>query len=72
MVSSSGYVISVESIAYVGDDINDLEVVKQVGFGCSVRNGVKAVTDATDYVPATSERDSAIREIIGLLSERWV
>lgn len=64
------YGIPMENIVYVGDDINDLEAVRQVGFGCAVRNGIKAVTDAADYVTAASGGEGAIREIVDLLSGR--
>ena len=57
------YGISLSEIAYVGDDINDAEVIKAVGFGCSVSNGVESVKECADYVSETKGGDGAIREI---------
>lgn len=59
--------IALENVAYVGDDINDLDVVKAVGFGCSVANGRKEVKDAADYVTKTSGGQGAVREVAELI-----
>lgn len=67
---SAEYGISLKNIAYVGDDINDLEAIRQVGFGCAVKNGVKEVTDAADYVTMAAGGEGAIREIADLLAGR--
>lgn len=64
------YMISMQNVAYVGDDINDLEVVKKVGFGCSVANGVNEVKDAAKYVTNSSGGHGAIREVSDLLLNR--
>ena len=59
--------IPLGNVAYVGDDVNDLAVVKAVGFGCSVQNGVEAVKSAAKYVSRARGGDGAVREIIDLL-----
>ncbi|MCM1174212.1 MAG: HAD-IIIA family hydrolase [Blautia sp.] len=61
------YHISLQNVAYVGDDINDLNVIKAVGFGCSVPNGMEEVKDAAIYVTKKSGGQGAIREIVELI-----
>ncbi len=64
------YNINLQNVAYVGDDINDLEVVEAVGFGCSVANGVPAVKKAAKYVAAKSGGQGAVREVIDIIWRR--
>lgn len=67
------YGVSLEQVAYVGDDINDLEVVQNVGFGCSVPNGVDVVKNAAKYVSCRTGGHGAVREIIDMiLTEKYV
>lgn len=61
--------IDMENVAYVGDDINDLEVVKAVGFGCSVVNGIRAVKEAASYVTIRAGGEGAVREAIDIILE---
>lgn len=64
------YGIDMENVAYIGDDINDLEVIKTVGFGCSVANGITAVKKAAKYVTVKEGGYGAVREVIDLILER--
>lgn len=59
--------IELENVAYVGDDINDLEVIKEVGFGCSVLNGIPEVKKAAVYVAQKPGGQGAVREIIDVI-----
>ena len=61
------YSINYENIAYVGDDINDLEVIKNVGFGCSVDNAMECIKRISDYVTKSKGGEGAIREITELI-----
>lgn len=61
------YNISLQNVAYVGDDINDLAVIKAVGFGCSVPNGVQLVKEAAMYVTNKAGGQGAVREIINII-----
>ena len=58
------YNTELKNVAYVGDDINDLEVIKAVGFGCSVANGIREVREAAIYVSLKAGGQGAVREII--------
>lgn len=64
--------IDMENVAYVGDDVNDLEVIKAVGFGCSVVNGIRAVKEAAKYVTIRAGGEGAVREVIDLILEDGV
>lgn len=61
------YGFSMQNIAYLGDDINDLDVIKAVGFGCSVQNGVYEVKKAAMYITQKAGGSGAIREVADLL-----
>ncbi len=61
------YGVALKNVAYVGDDINDLKVIKAVGFGCSVANGMPEVKTAAKYVAKTSGGSGAVREIIDFI-----
>ena len=61
------YNITPENVAYIGDDINDLEVIKAVGFGCSVPTAVQKVKDSAVYVTKRRGGNGAVREVIDLI-----
>jgi N-acylneuraminate cytidylyltransferase len=61
------YNIKLGEIAYIGDDINDLEVLKVVGFSCSVKNGMKYIKDIVDYVTILNGGSGAVREVIDII-----
>ena len=64
------YNIDMQNVAYIGDDINDLEVIRAVGFGCSVANGVKAVKEAARYVTVKLGGQGAVREVVDFILGR--
>lgn len=62
------YGIDLQNVAYVGDDINDLDVIKAVGYGCSVSNGVESVKEAAKYVTDKAGGHGAVREVIDMIT----
>ncbi len=56
-------------IAFVGDDINDLEVMNAVGLPIAVANAQPCVKDVACYVTSKSGGQGAVREAINLLLE---
>lgn len=58
------YGCTLANVAYVGDDINDTEALKAVGFGCSVADGQKEAKEAACYVTEKKGGEGAIREIV--------
>ena len=61
------YNISLKQIAYIGDDINDLEAVKIVGFGCSVCDGIEEMKSAAKYITKARGGQGALREVAELI-----
>lgn len=61
-------------IAYVGDDIIDLPVLRQVGFSVAVADAVREVKERVDYVTAAFGGKGAVREVVELILKtqgRW-
>lgn len=58
------YNCTLENVAYVGDDINDVEVLKAVGMGFSIADAIDAAKEAACYVTKRKGGDGALREII--------
>ncbi len=55
--------ISIEKMAYAGDDLIDLPVMKRVGVSISVANACKEVKDRSDWVTGCCGGHGAVREI---------
>jgi len=63
-----------EKVAYVGDDLTDLPVIRYVGFGVAVANAVAEVKRYADYVTTRPGGRGAVREVIEHIlknSGRW-
>src|SRR5574341_470100 len=54
-------------VAYVGDDIPDLPVMRRVGFAVAVRNGHDAVKRSAHYTTTRQGGDGSGREVSDLL-----
>lgn len=61
------YHISPEQVAYVGDDVNDLEAIQYVGYGCCVKDADVEVKNCADYVSTLAGGQGAVREIIDVI-----
>jgi len=61
------YFLKNEQIAYVGDDLNDLELLKEVGVSFSVNNCSSGLIELVDYVSSFNGGEGAVREIIDIL-----
>lgn len=57
------YDVSLDEIAYVGDDINDLSVLKEVGFSCCPNDAVDEVKKNVNYIAENRGGYGVIREI---------
>jgi len=55
--------ISFEEVLFIGDDINDMEVLKMAGFGCAVSDAEEVVKEAADYVTRSGGGRGAFREV---------
>ena len=59
--------ISEKEIAFVGDDVNDLELMKKVGFSVTPKDGNNTVKKIADYVTKSKGGEGAVREITDLI-----
>ena len=63
-----------DRIAYIGDDLPDLPVIRRVGFGVAVANAVDEVKQYADYVTIQPGGSGAVREVIEYILKntgRW-
>ena len=58
------YAISNEEIAYIGDDINDYEVMRNAGLACCPSNAIESVKSVAGYVTNTKSGEGVVREVI--------
>lgn len=61
------YHITLEEVAYVGDDINDIAVLEKVGFSCTVNNASENIKEKAKYVSKRNGGEGAVREIIDMI-----
>ena len=61
--------LTLSQVAYIGDDINDLETLKAVGFSASPADGLPAIVAAVDYICQKKGGEGAVREIIEMILE---
>ena len=59
--------LTADQIAYIGDDITDLPLLKKVGFAATVANAVPAVKEAAHFITTRVGGDGAYREIIDFI-----
>jgi 3-deoxy-D-manno-octulosonate 8-phosphate phosphatase (KDO 8-P phosphatase) len=59
--------IGPESVAYIGDDIGDIGLMKRVGFAVAVCDAVEQVKAAAAYVTSARGGRGAVREVIDML-----
>jgi 3-deoxy-D-manno-octulosonate 8-phosphate phosphatase (KDO 8-P phosphatase) len=58
------YNISLDEVAYVGDDLNDLPVLVRVGLACAVANAVPEVKGYAHLVTNHQGGQGAVREVV--------
>ena len=56
-------------LAYIGDDINDVELLKKVGLSAAPSDCIPLVKKNCDYVCASSGGNAAFREVADLIIE---
>ena len=59
--------VSPTEIAYIGDDLNDSEIMKLVGFAATPLDGIKDLRKIVDYVCRNNGGNGAFREIADLI-----
>jgi YrbI family 3-deoxy-D-manno-octulosonate 8-phosphate phosphatase len=61
------YSVKINEIAYIGDDINDLEIMKSIGFSVTPKDGVAKVKRNSDYICTAKGGEGAFREFAELI-----
>lgn len=61
------YGITLEEVAYIGDDLPDLPILNAVGMPCAPADAVQSVKLAACYVCSAAGGHGAVREICDLL-----
>ena len=59
--------ISLRQVAYIGDDINDVEALEAVGFSAAPADGLSQVLEIVDYVCLKRGGEGAIRELAEMI-----
>jgi 3-deoxy-D-manno-octulosonate 8-phosphate phosphatase (KDO 8-P phosphatase) len=59
--------LGMHEVAYIGDDVNDLEVMRQVGFSAAPFDAVMAVKQEVSLVLGTKGGEGCVRELAELL-----
>lgn len=62
--------VSAEQVAYIGDDVGDLPILRRVGFSAAPSNAVPEVKAVVDYVTTRSGGTGAVQELIAYLLRR--
>ena len=52
------------NVAYIGDDINDIDIIKEVGFSACPNDAVKECKDIVNYICNKNGGDGCVREFI--------
>ena len=58
--------LSIEQVAFIGNDINDVDCLNAVGLGIAVADAYPVAVDAADYVLTKNGGQGAVREIADL------
>ncbi len=61
------YLLKKQEIAYIGDDINDIPVLRSVGFPCVVNDAIDEVKSIAKYVSRLNGGRGAVREILDMI-----
>jgi len=61
------YGLTLDKAAYIGDDVNDLEALRAVGFSAAPADAMPSVLKAVHYVCKKRGGEGAVREIADLI-----
>ena len=63
----SQYQVSSSEIAYIGDDINDINLLKLVGLGVVAKDGNQIAKKSSNYISKTIGGKGVLREVAELI-----
>src|SRR2546425_1882818 len=61
------YGISLDQVAYIGDDVNDLKALRAVGFSAAPADAMPSVLKVVHYICAKKGGEGAVRELADLI-----
>lgn len=56
-----------QNIAFIGDDINDIEILKRAGFSAAPADAIDEVKKVVDYICAKKGGEGAYREVVDMI-----
>jgi len=56
--------IDLSDVAYIGDDINDIKLLEEVGLSCAPSNAPNYIKNKVDIITSTNGGDGAFREFV--------
>ncbi len=66
--------LSIGQVCFIGDDLPDLQLIRNAGLGVTVANGCEDVKTYADYITERTGGHGAVREVIELILKsqgRW-
>ena len=61
------YSVTSSQIAYIGADINDIELLKKVGFSVTPNDGILDAQNIVDYICKKKGGDGVLREVADII-----
>ena len=65
----SKYNVTLQELAYIGDDVNDLELLKKVGLSATPADGIDDAKKVCHYICKSKGGEGAFRELADLILE---
>ena len=59
--------IGLENVCYMGDDLNDIPILRKVGWPCAPHNAIDFVKQNAEFVARSNGGEGAVREMIDAL-----
>ncbi len=63
--------LNADNIAYIGDDVNDLDIIKLVGLSACPVDAIPEIKDVVDYVCKMKSGNGAFRELAELIISNY-
>ena len=61
------YCVEPENLAYIGDDVNDIEIMKKCGLSITPNDAIKEVKEIADYISEVNGGDGVFRDAVDLI-----
>lgn len=66
------YGLSLNEVAYIGDDLPDREILQKVGFSACPNDAVEEVKQVSQYVCKNKGGEGAVREFVDLIIKKYI